>query len=336
MTRTSPQLHKSKALPSRGLAKHLAALGHQVGTQEFVDLVLYATGLDKHSAVLDLSGISQVNTANITALCKKLPNLRRLNLKGTPLGELPEAVTRLGGLQELDLSNTRLSAVARSIGGMQALRYLDLSHNALATLPPEVGHLQELRYFNVSRNQLHSLCEAIGYLGRLRVLRMAVNLLSTLPRTLGALSRLQVLHVSLNQLVALPTELGGMQALRVLNVAGNRLTTLPESLARLPNLKTLNATSNCMTALAPCLHHMAYRWRLDPLPKGRRPSTQSAPATASRDETRAIVKQDALKQLEHSTPVFATQYKAPPPLPVHKSSPTSSCDVTINLKKPPR
>lgn len=62
-------------------------------------------------------------------------DLHVLNLNGTGLTQLPEAVGALTSLKELRLSNNRLTTLPRSLGKLVDLKLLIVDHNQLVSIP---------------------------------------------------------------------------------------------------------------------------------------------------------------------------------------------------------
>ena len=113
---------------------------------------------------LDMSGY---DLTNLPSSIGKLRNLERLNLQGNNLTKLPESIGNLRKLKDLDLSENDLTKLPSFIGNLTKLRELDLGDNKLTSLPESIGNLTQLKELDLSYNNLKSLPSQIGNLGNL-------------------------------------------------------------------------------------------------------------------------------------------------------------------------
>jgi Leucine-rich repeat (LRR) protein len=171
-------------------------------------------------------------------------SVKKLDLGGLKLTELPEALCRRKQLQTLDLSNNHLTALPESLGQLGQLQTLNLSSNQLTALPNSLRQLTQLQSLDLAGNHLTALPETLGRLTQLRVLSVSNNELTTLPESLCRLTELQSLDLSDNQLTVLPESLGQLTKLQLLILHDNELTALPISLVGLAELLTLNIARN--------------------------------------------------------------------------------------------
>jgi len=198
------------------------------------------------------TGLTEEALAAALPTLAALPALRRLNLRGNPLGALPPALRQLAGLELLSLSET------------------GLTEEALAAALPTLAALPALRRLNLRSNQLTGLPAGVGALSGLTSLDLRGNQLTGLPAELGALSGLTSLDLAGNQLRFLPLELGQLRALKILNLSGNRLddaavAAIAPAIAALPALKLLALRDNPFTAWPEALARFVPR----PLRRGR-------------------------------------------------------------------
>ncbi|VVM48452.1 hypothetical protein PS662_00667 [Pseudomonas fluorescens] len=92
-----------------------------------------------HVSTLDLQGVN--GATRIGQFLQSFPNLQTLRLREVNLGDLPDAVFKMGRLRALKLPQCRISLSAESanaLAGMEHLDYLDLGYNPL-------GHTPDLR-----------------------------------------------------------------------------------------------------------------------------------------------------------------------------------------------
>lgn len=195
---------------------------------------------------LDLSG-SSLQTLPEALL--ELTGLKKLNLAANELETLPEWLGQMTQLQLLDISLNRISILPDSLSQMTQLHYLYVIDNQLSSLPKSLGQLAQLQELFVSGNQLRSLPESIGQLTQLIELFIPNNQLRALPESIGKLIHLTALNVSHNFLSTIPGSLGDCLELQDLDIAFNNLAHLPKSLANLP-LKTLMVQGNTRLCLS--------------------------------------------------------------------------------------
>ncbi|MVV50640.1 hypothetical protein EJA72_20725 [Pseudomonas sp. PB120] len=130
-----------------------------------------------HVSSLELQSVEGVT--RIGRFLESFPNLRSLRLRECNLGDIPEAVFKMGRLRSLSLPDCRISLSTESasaLAGMEQLDYLDLSLNPLGLTPdlsqmpglatvllPETGiteiprgllQLQELDWADLSENAI--------------------------------------------------------------------------------------------------------------------------------------------------------------------------------------
>ncbi|WP_448111479.1 dermonecrotic toxin domain-containing protein [Pseudomonas lini] len=98
----------------------------------------------KHVSSLELESTDGVT--RIGQFLKSFPNLKSLRLRECDLGNIPDAVFKMGRLRSLSLFNCRISLSAESanaLAGMEHLDYLDLGSNPLGQTP-DVSQMPDL------------------------------------------------------------------------------------------------------------------------------------------------------------------------------------------------
>ena len=80
--------------------------------------------------------------------------VRRLDLSGNQLSEVPPELGSLSNLEWLWLQRNQLSEVPSELGSLSNLEWLDLSHNRLTEIPGELGNLSNLESLYLSSNEL--------------------------------------------------------------------------------------------------------------------------------------------------------------------------------------
>uniref|UniRef100_K3XDY1 Disease resistance protein RGA3 n=1 Tax=Setaria italica TaxID=4555 RepID=K3XDY1_SETIT len=159
--------------------------------------------------------------------------LRVLDLRGSPMIELPRSI---GKLKHLSLPD--------AICNLQKLQYLILSQcGILQSLPKNIGNLSNLLHLNLSQcNDLKSIPDSICRITRLHTLNMShCSSLPEIPASIGSLKELQFLILSHHSSsLSLPISTGHLPNLQTLDLSWNiGLEELPESIGNLHNLKIL-------------------------------------------------------------------------------------------------
>jgi Leucine-rich repeat (LRR) protein len=189
--------------------------------------------------------------ANISA--SRLIDLKRLDLEGNRMKDVPEGVLQLPKLETLCLSNNVIKLIPRGIVKLSSvLVELELNKNFLQTLPEEIGSLKNLRSLHVAHNVLRELPEAIGTLPLLTTLWLEHNRLATLPDTF-ALPALEDLNLHDNRFPEVPKCVLQHATLQWLSVGKNKLKELNPLLFEMPSLRVLHLQNNKIAAL-PSLH----------------------------------------------------------------------------------
>lgn len=154
-------------------------------------------------------------------------------------------------LKNLNLKGTKLKRVPEAVRGLNTLAFLDLSLNGIRELPGAGGvrtfeGLDSLSALNLERNLISSLGETAfqGIRKTLSSLSLLNNLLSEFPiGAIHSLKELRVLDIGFNLLTSLPeAAFRGNPAVTLLALDGNPLPSVPEkALAHLN--KTLRGLS---------------------------------------------------------------------------------------------
>jgi len=215
---------------------------HSWGYDLDINLVLHARCL----RVLDLRGSPVIELPKSVG---KLKHLRYLDISSSPIKTLPNSISSLHNLHTLHLNNCRnLCILPVSICNLQNLEILNLSACSLHTLPDLIGRLQYLQNLNMSFCKfLETLPNSIGELQSLQTLNFkGCGKLKSLPDAVCSLQKLQYLILSqCGILQSLPKSIGNLSNLLHLNLSQcNDLESIPDSICRITRLHTLNM-SHC-------------------------------------------------------------------------------------------
>ena len=199
---------------------------------------------------------------------KGLENLRKLQLGGTTIQELPSSIRNLKGLQNLDLaycSNllslpetichlkslaflscqgcSQLKSFPEIREVMENLRKLHLDGTAIQELPSSIQSLKGLQYLNLAYcRDLLSLPETICYLKSLAFLScQGCSQLKSFPEIREVMENLRKLHLDGTAIQELPSSIQSLKGLQYLNLAYCRdLLSLPETICYLKSLAFLS------------------------------------------------------------------------------------------------
>ena len=199
---------------------------------------------------------------------KGLENLRKLQLGGTAIQELPSSIRNLKGLQILDLaycSNllslpetichlkslaflscqgcSQLKSFPEIREDMENLRKLQLGGTSIQELPSSIQSLKGLQYLNLAYcRDLLSLPETICYLKSLAFLYcQGCSQLKSFPEIREVMENLRKLHLDGTAIQELPSSIQSLKGLQYLNLAYCRdLLSLPETICYLKSLAFLS------------------------------------------------------------------------------------------------
>lgn len=170
--------------------------------------------------------------------------LRVLNLRGSPITEMPQSVGKLKHLRYMDISSSPIETLPDSISSLHNLHTLHLSNcSDLCVLPVSTCNLQNLETLNISASSIRTLPDSIGHLKCLRNLNMSFcHFLETLPNSIGGLQILQTLNFKgCGKLDSLPDDICNLKKLRYLTLSQcGILQSLPTNMGKLSNLLHLN------------------------------------------------------------------------------------------------
>ncbi len=177
-----------------------------------------------------------------------------LTLAGNALHTLGgDSIARLTNLRRLQVAGNMLQQLPDALCSLVHLEGLWVHGNLLTSLPTELHRCVALTQLSIAGNCITRLPEALPL--QLQELAAGGNGITELPaQGLGSLASLQQLALHGNALTTLPDVWDGLLALQALWLQGNRLTCLPPSLCRLPSLKELSVADNALTSLPEVEH----------------------------------------------------------------------------------
>ena len=186
---------------------------------------------------------------------KGLENLRKLQLDGTAIQELPSSIRNLKGLQYLNLAYCgNLLSLPETICHLKSLAFLSCQGCSQLKSFPEIREdMENLRELYLDRTAIQELPSSIRSLKGLQNLQLSnCSNLVKLPDSICNLRFLNYLNVNLcSKLDKFPQNLGNLQCLEYLGVAGfdsNHFSSIPAGIIQLSKLRILNL-SHCQKLL---------------------------------------------------------------------------------------
>lgn len=168
--------------------------------------------------------------------------VKRLDLSGHSLSELPEYFGMLSELVSLNLSNNQLHTLPDSMRSMDSLSNLDLRRNRFSKLPKVLSSLP-LRSLNMSGNMLDDVSELSDY-DAIRVLDLSVNSITTMDGVFNSENELRTVNLSHNYLKNVSDLFSLLAHTERLDISGNMITHIPETIGVMENLVDLKITDN--------------------------------------------------------------------------------------------
>ena len=168
--------------------------------------------------------------------------IKRLDMSGHALTELPKAFGVLTELVSLNLSGNQLQTLPSSMQSMKNLSHLDLRRNHFSKIPALLAALP-LRSLNMSGNMLDEV-DGLSAMKELRVLDLSVNAITKMDGAFSTENELRTVNLSQNYLKNVTTLFRMLAATERLDLSGNMITNIPESIATMENLVDLKLADN--------------------------------------------------------------------------------------------
>ncbi|KAM3196360.1 hypothetical protein ACQJBY_072188 [Aegilops geniculata] len=224
--------------------------------QDVRRLVLQKLKKDNHQSIFGIHQLRTIITLDnsmpslsIPLLCEKSRYITVLELSGSPVEKIPDAIGDLFNLRHLGLRGSKVKMLPRSIEKLSNLLTLDLHGSDIHEVPSGIVKLKKLRHLFVER-----VIDPNG-----RELTWGTGI--CIPNGLGNLTNLQTLQAleAQDESVRHLRELRQMRSLRLFNVKGTYCGLISESLVQMPYLSNLyvNASDeNEVLLLNACLPNL--------------------------------------------------------------------------------
>ncbi|WLG43694.1 dermonecrotic toxin domain-containing protein [Pseudomonas sp. FP1740] len=141
------------------------------------------------SHVSSLEFRSAEGVTRIGRFLESFPNLKSLRLRSCDLGDIPEAVFKMGQLRSLSLPECRVSLSSESVAalaGMEQLDYLDLGSNPLGQTP-DVSQMPALATVLLNDTGINRIPEGLLQLAELDWADLSGNAITEVPSDLSEL-----------------------------------------------------------------------------------------------------------------------------------------------------
>lgn len=162
------------------------------------------------------------NAATLEQAFAAKEEVRKLDLSGQHLTELPAEVGDLTALEELQLAHNDLVTLPTSLARLTHLRRLEMDFTKVVEFPRVILHLERLELLAINCTKLREVPEDLGQLEHLGILTLCANDLGALPASIFRLPRLTELIATDSHMTSLPV-LGDLPMISHVNLSANRL-----------------------------------------------------------------------------------------------------------------
>jgi hypothetical protein len=179
----------------------------------------------------------------------QISELKELNLSGCNLSVLPGDValwSKLASLKKIDLNGNLLKDLPAALEVLApSLEIMFLSENLFQVVPEVIGRLARLRLLSLRGNKLRELTTVNLPSNSLEWLILTNNRIERIDTNVRDLIRLRKLMLSHNLLDSIPAELGECKALELVRLASNHVAKpIPSQVAMLPKLAWISLSGN--------------------------------------------------------------------------------------------
>ena len=168
--------------------------------------------------------------------------VKRLDLSGHAITELPESFGLLSEVIALNLSGNQLQSLPSSLSSMTKLSHVDLRRNHFSKFPEPLLSLP-IRALNLSGNMLDEI-GSLQSLGELRVLDLSVNAITTMDGALSSDNELRTINLSCNYLKNITSLVKVLPQTERLDLSGNMITHIPSTIGVMESLIELKLGDN--------------------------------------------------------------------------------------------
>jgi Leucine-rich repeat (LRR) protein len=135
-----------------------------------------------HVSLVYLDSESRLTTG-VTRFLERFPKLKTISLRGFRLGDMPEAIFRMGDLTSVNFPDCNITLTPQAVSSlaeMTRLNYLDLSNNPLG-LAPDVSQMTELATLQLENCGLTELPTGLQQLNSLETADLSSNSITRVP-----------------------------------------------------------------------------------------------------------------------------------------------------------
>ncbi len=229
------QAHVADYRPANPPANFNAARQLNAAREHIEDV---ARGRMEHADAIELKATPVLQLPDVVF---EIAHLKALHLSDCDLRELPHELGNLGMLETLKLhDNRRLNALPSTLGQLAKMKHLEIVGSGVRELPSMHG-LTNLKHLAIESSPLTSVPRDIGNARELRTLSLAHTYLRDVPASIGNLVKLTELKLHNNVgLTAIPDTIGKLRHLKTLDLSHcPQLRSLPASIGHLSNI-TIN------------------------------------------------------------------------------------------------
>jgi len=157
-------------------------------------------------------------------------NLKKLDISGTDLREMPNEIFELKHLTNLNLSGNNLTKINTKISCLKKLKVLYLGYNQIQSMDPILRNTN-IWYLSMSNNQIKEIPKNIHKLYKLETLFLGYNKIKIIPSNLRHIKCLEDLHLRNNLIDSIPEFISQYNDFSLI-VYKNKINYIPRSFCK--------------------------------------------------------------------------------------------------------
>lgn len=213
----------------------------------------YIDSIDDFGPIIDVD--SDVKKEDLFLKHKNF-NVKKLDLGGYELKEIPDNIGKYNKLKILRLNHNQLDSFPLSICQISSLRELRLSHNNISKLPMLVTKLENLEKIYLNSNNFSTFPEPLLHMKKLKTIVLDNNSIEKIPNTINMMNSLEELALENNNLTNIPEALFDCLNITELVLINNNIISISESILKLSNLEWLALERNPIKELPKSIFEM--------------------------------------------------------------------------------